>query len=161
MQGPPLGGSVVGMNNSNGDCRDLWLLLHGYGPLLLLQPLDCYHQHLDLLRKDSKLVLLVHRQRWWSTRLHFLAASIKFPTWLVKVSCAHVTTMTSSFGEQMHAVPLLRLPTQHANLLSSDCSSLSSSDDGRCSSLLQLESKASPRCSAMAVTCKRSLTLGY
>lgn len=67
MQGPSPGGSMAGTNSNDGDSRDLRLLLCGHGLLLLLQLLDCCYQHLDMLRKDCELVLLVDRWwRWWS-----------------------------------------------------------------------------------------------
>lgn len=51
--------SMTCMSSDNEDGRNPCLLLCCHGALLLLQALNCCHQYLDLLCKNSELVLLV------------------------------------------------------------------------------------------------------
>lgn len=102
--------SITGIRRDSRGDRGPCLLLCCHGAVLLLLPLNHYHQHLDLLRKDSKPVLLVRRRWRWSVSTSQLRWSSRYnglQVWLVEASCTHIITMTCSSGERMLT---MRLP---------------------------------------------------
>lgn len=134
MRGVPMQRLVIVMSRDSGGDRGPRLLLHYHEALLLLLlPLNCCHQSLDLLvRAASRSCQFNGNGGGARGSIFWLHQSLRydgFPVWLVEASCACMITITSIFDEgYLQFFCMMDHPSWCTNLLSSVCLSLNYGD---------------------------------